>query len=148
MKEPLLTQPALPRDLAGRPSTAAWEFPAYEGSSLNMRVERIVGSSLNMRVDRITLVHLLSVRTTARVSDLTVLESSLPLLQGILQQVPFGHGTISRNIAEAGEFEQGRAHSAVEVGACRIRVATAYLGRSCARVSSVVTILQLSYMYA
>ena len=94
MKEPLLTQPALPRDLAGRPSTAAWELPAYEGSSLNMRVERIVGSSLNMRVDRITLVHLLSVRTTARVSDLTVLESSLPLLQGILQQVPFGHGTI------------------------------------------------------
>ena len=78
MKEPLLTQPALPRDLAGRPSTAAWEFPAYEGSSLNMRVERIVGSSLNMRVDRITLEHLLSVRTTARVSDLTVLESSLP----------------------------------------------------------------------
>ena len=76
MKEPLLTQPALPRDLAGRPSTAAWEFPAYEGSSLNMRVERIVGSSLNMRVDRITLEHLLC--TTARVSDLTVLESSLP----------------------------------------------------------------------
>ena len=47
MKEPLLTQPALPRDLAGRPSTAAWELPAYEGSSLNMRVERNVGSSLS-----------------------------------------------------------------------------------------------------
>ena len=73
MKEPLLTQPAaaLPRDLAGRPSTAAWELPAYEGSSLNMRVERNVGSSLNMRVDRITLEHLLSVRPTARVIELT-----------------------------------------------------------------------------
>ena len=142
MKEPLLTQPALPRDLAGRPSTAAWELPAYEGSSLNMRVERNVGSSLNMRVDRITLEHLLSVRTTARVSDLDGL--------GVFSSFTTRHFTTGSfwsryNFAEAGEFEQGRAHSAVEVGACRIQAATAYLGRSCARVSSVVTILQLSY---
>ena len=87
MKEPLLTQPALPRDLAGRPSTAAWELPAYEGSSLNMRVERIVGSSLNMRVDRITLEHLLC--TTARVSDLTPREDSKTVSHGL-----FRHFTI------------------------------------------------------